>query len=163
MRYGSVQNAEIHLFCSENRNFLKKRQSIDPGKPMLLCGSRNVSSLPTYHTHCVFSFTTHRSPFTVLIPTKTGNTKMRAMMEKSSPPFLYKWRCFLDTALHCLVCWAIFYILKWLLPFAQGGYLSRLDRWDECDKLITNSAFTLNKWTPKYSLCYKSNSYISFM
>ena len=24
MRYGSVQNAEIHLFCSENRNFLKK-------------------------------------------------------------------------------------------------------------------------------------------
>ena len=24
MRYGSVQNAEIHLFCSENRNFLLK-------------------------------------------------------------------------------------------------------------------------------------------
>ena len=24
MRYGSVQNAEIHLFCSENRNFIKK-------------------------------------------------------------------------------------------------------------------------------------------
>ena len=24
MRYGSVQNAEIHFFCSENRNFLKK-------------------------------------------------------------------------------------------------------------------------------------------
>ena len=24
MRYGSVQNAEIHLFCSENRNFFKK-------------------------------------------------------------------------------------------------------------------------------------------
>lgn len=24
MRYGSVQNAEIHLFCSENRNFLIK-------------------------------------------------------------------------------------------------------------------------------------------
>ena len=21
MRYGSVQNAEVHLFCSENRNF----------------------------------------------------------------------------------------------------------------------------------------------
>ena len=86
MRYGSVQNAEIHLFCSENRNFLKKRQSIDPGKPMLLCGSRNVSSLPTYHTHFVFSFTTHRSSFTILIPTKTGRTKIRAMMEKSSPP-----------------------------------------------------------------------------
>ena len=24
MRYGSVQNAEFHLFCSENRNFYKK-------------------------------------------------------------------------------------------------------------------------------------------
>lgn len=24
MRYGSVQNAEIHLFCSENRNFFLK-------------------------------------------------------------------------------------------------------------------------------------------
>ena len=24
MRYGSVQNAEIHLFCSENRNFYVK-------------------------------------------------------------------------------------------------------------------------------------------
>ena len=28
----------------------------------------------------------HRSSFTILIPTKTGNTKIRAMMEKSSPP-----------------------------------------------------------------------------
>lgn len=27
MRYGSVQNAEIHLFCSENRNFLIKKIS----------------------------------------------------------------------------------------------------------------------------------------
>lgn len=27
MRYGSVQNAEIHLFCSENRNFLKKHEN----------------------------------------------------------------------------------------------------------------------------------------
>lgn len=27
MRYGSVQNAEIHLFCSENRNFYKKVKS----------------------------------------------------------------------------------------------------------------------------------------
>lgn len=25
MRYGSVQNAEIHLFCSENRNFFGKK------------------------------------------------------------------------------------------------------------------------------------------
>ena len=25
MRYDSVQNAEFHLFCSENRNFLKKK------------------------------------------------------------------------------------------------------------------------------------------
>lgn len=33
MRYGSVQNAEIHLFCSENRNFFKKsryRRSFRP-------------------------------------------------------------------------------------------------------------------------------------
>ena len=27
MRYGSVQNAEIHLFCSENRNFFEKNSS----------------------------------------------------------------------------------------------------------------------------------------
>ncbi len=27
MRYGSVQNAEIHLFCSENRNFYIKLQA----------------------------------------------------------------------------------------------------------------------------------------
>ena len=26
MRYGSVQNAEFHLFCSENRNFYLKSQ-----------------------------------------------------------------------------------------------------------------------------------------
>ena len=26
MRYGSVQNAEIYLFCSENRNFLRKKR-----------------------------------------------------------------------------------------------------------------------------------------
>ena len=31
-------------------------------------------------------FIIHRSSFTILIPTKTGNTKIRAMMEKSSPP-----------------------------------------------------------------------------
>lgn len=32
MRYGSVQNAEIHLFCSENRNFYSKskRRMIKP-------------------------------------------------------------------------------------------------------------------------------------
>ena len=29
MRYGSVQNAEFHLFCSENRNFLEKRDERD--------------------------------------------------------------------------------------------------------------------------------------
>ena len=28
MRYGSVQNAEIHLFCSENRNFIRKNLTI---------------------------------------------------------------------------------------------------------------------------------------
>ena len=27
MRYGSVQNAEIHLFCSENRVFFQKKSS----------------------------------------------------------------------------------------------------------------------------------------
>ena len=27
MRYGSVQNAEIHLFCSENHNFIVKSDS----------------------------------------------------------------------------------------------------------------------------------------
>lgn len=27
MRYGSVQNAEFHFFCSENRNFLEKVKS----------------------------------------------------------------------------------------------------------------------------------------
>ena len=30
MRYGSVQNAEIHLFCSENRNFYSKMYSFIP-------------------------------------------------------------------------------------------------------------------------------------
>lgn len=33
-----------------------------------------------------FSLIAYRSSFTIPIPTKTGNTKIRAMMEKSSPP-----------------------------------------------------------------------------
>ena len=28
MRYDSVQNAEIHFFCSENRNFMEKEMLI---------------------------------------------------------------------------------------------------------------------------------------
>ena len=39
MRYGSVQNAEIHLFCSENRNFLQKN------KPLILAGGMVFSAL----------------------------------------------------------------------------------------------------------------------
>ena len=36
MRYDSVQNAEFHLFCSENRNFLIKRNVIAKSMDNLL-------------------------------------------------------------------------------------------------------------------------------
>lgn len=42
MRYGSVQNAEIHLFCSENRNFDIKIQAISLKK------SRNIKIFYRY-------------------------------------------------------------------------------------------------------------------
>ena len=42
MRYGSVQNAEIHLFCSENRNFLKKNTGIVPMKDKLFLQSSST-------------------------------------------------------------------------------------------------------------------------
>ena len=32
MRYGSVQNAEIHFFCSENRIFYMKKKVKSPFK-----------------------------------------------------------------------------------------------------------------------------------
>lgn len=48
MRYGSVQNAEIHLFCSENRNFFFVK-------------SLHLFQL-FYMNNTVLSFTLHLSP-----------------------------------------------------------------------------------------------------
>ena len=39
MRYGSVQNAEIHFFCSENRNFyIKSDQLLNGNKDATVDG-----------------------------------------------------------------------------------------------------------------------------
>ena len=46
MRYGSVQNAEIHLFCSENRLFIVKNSSI------LLFIDSFFCSLPARYHSC---------------------------------------------------------------------------------------------------------------
>ena len=59
-----------------------KSQCGGPIKSPHCIHSRTALSLPTHH----IAFFAYRSSFTIPIPTKTGNTKIRAMMEKSSPP-----------------------------------------------------------------------------
>lgn len=51
MRYDSVQNAEFHLFCSENRNFLKKSRPVIFTPPLRRRNKRYTSG--TVHEHDV--------------------------------------------------------------------------------------------------------------
>ena len=52
MRYGSVQNAEIHLFCSESRNFIVKKPKHALSETTLSpSGHRAVSHLLSMKTH----------------------------------------------------------------------------------------------------------------
>jgi len=77
----------MQYICSEKPVFLLK-------KAKALTGQSQCFHM-AHATYCLCQrtalpfhspFTVHRSPFTILIPTKTGNMNIRAMMEKSSPP-----------------------------------------------------------------------------